>query len=186
MNGKHLSERGASTLWIVLITAASAVTSLALACATPFAALAAIGALYLRRRDGVAMVVLAWIVSHTIGFGLLHYPHDPRTLTWAVGVGCAAVAAALAAYPIHSLLKDRPLPLRMAATYVAAFIGFKVVILLFSLGLGSGAAALSTSVITRQFLRDGAILLALVALYHVLIAIGLPAPVRRESDMQPA
>ena len=49
-----LSTRGSATLWVVLLTAASLGTTWVLACMTPFAALAALAAVHLRRRDGVA------------------------------------------------------------------------------------------------------------------------------------
>ena len=49
-----LSDRGASALWVSLLTAASTTATLALACATPFPALAALAAVHMRRRDGVA------------------------------------------------------------------------------------------------------------------------------------
>ena len=78
---RHLiSARGASTLWISLLTAASTGTTLLLACATPFPALAALSAVHMRPRDGIALMMLAWAASQAVGFGLLGYPHDPATL----------------------------------------------------------------------------------------------------------
>ena len=53
------SKRGASALWVALLTAASTATTLALACATPFPALAALAAVHMRQRDGVALMALA-------------------------------------------------------------------------------------------------------------------------------
>ena len=49
------SNRGASALWVTLLTAASSVTTLALGCATPFPSLAALAAVHMRRRDGLAL-----------------------------------------------------------------------------------------------------------------------------------
>ena len=63
-----ISKRGASALWVALLTAASTATTLALACATPFPSLAALAAVHMRQRDGVALMLLAWLASQGVGF----------------------------------------------------------------------------------------------------------------------
>ncbi|WP_217429807.1 hypothetical protein, partial [Sphingomonas bacterium] len=92
------TSRGAIALWIVLLTLASTGTTWALACMTPFAALAALAATHLRRRDGAALMLVTWGVSQAVGFGVLHYPHDPKTIEWGAALGLAALGAVGGAY----------------------------------------------------------------------------------------
>ena len=169
------TERTASTLWIVLLTAASTITTLALACATPFPALAAIAATQMRRRDGIALMVVAWIASQAIGFCVLDYPRDAGTLGWAVALGMAAVVAVVAAREAVARMPARGELARLIVAYVVAAVAFKLVILAWSFQLGGVAVALSPAINARQLVRNGAILAGLVILYRSLVALGLPA-----------
>jgi succinate-acetate transporter protein len=60
------SKSTASTLWILLLTAASTVTTLVLACATPFPSLAAV---HVNGGDGIVLMLLAWVASQAKVFG---------------------------------------------------------------------------------------------------------------------
>jgi hypothetical protein len=172
------AERTSPTLWIVLLTAASTVTTLVLACATPFPALAAIAATQMNRRDGIALMIVAWIASQAVGFCLLDYPRDAGTMLWATALGMAAVVAVLAAQAGVARSGVRPGIARVALAYVIAAIAFKLVILLWSFGLGGVATALSPTINARQLLRNGAILIGLMLLYRGLVSLGLPAASR--------
>jgi hypothetical protein len=169
------SRNGASTLWIVLLTVASTVTTLLLACATPFAALAALAALHMRQRDGIILMLFAWAASQAIGFGVLHYPHDPKTLAWGVGLATAAVASVLGACAALRPLAGKPLAVRLVAAYLAAFVALTLIVALWALVLGGIAITLNPAILLRQLARNGAILMGLFALYHGLVAIGVPA-----------
>ncbi len=171
-----ISTRGASTLWIMLLTAASTATTLLLACATPFPALAALAAVHMRPRDGVALMLAAWAASQVIGFGILGYPHDPATLGWIPGLATAAVGSVLGAYAALRSLSDRPVPVRLAIGYLAAFVTFKAVVLVWALLLGGAASTIDPAILSRQFLRNGAILIGLYAVYRALVALGVPTP----------
>lgn len=59
--------------------------------------------------------------------------------------------------------------------YGVGFVAFKLVILAFSFWLGGVATTLDPDILARQFLRNGAILIGLFALYHGLVALGVPA-----------
>ena len=61
-----ISETGAALLWIGLLTGASALTTWALGCSTPFPALAALAAAHMRRQDGIGLVVVAWLASQVV------------------------------------------------------------------------------------------------------------------------
>ncbi|WP_217430317.1 hypothetical protein, partial [Sphingomonas bacterium] len=106
------NDRTAVLLWTVLLTAASTGTTVVLACMTPFAALAAIAATRMSRREGVTLMVFAWAASQAIGFGLLGYPHDATTIAWGAGLGAAAVASVLALLMplVLKWIADGPVP----------------------------------------------------------------------------
>lgn len=173
-----ISRARASTLWILLLTAASTATTLALACATPFPSLAALAAVHMRRRDGIALMLTAWAASQLVGFLLLAYPHDIRTLGWIPGLATAAVGSALGAYAALGRVGNAPVPVRLAAAYAAGFVAFKLVVLAWAFLLGGVASAIDPDVMLRQLLRNGAILVGLYLLYRALTALGVPAPQR--------
>lgn len=174
MNG-FISGARASTLWIVLLTLAATATTFLFACATPFAALAALAALHMRRRDGVILMSLTWLASQAVGFGLHHYPQDPKTLAWGLGIGTAAIGSVFSAYGALARIGGAFVPARLAAALVAAFAAFTAGLLVWALFLGGVSTTLSPSILAAEFARNGAVLLGLLALYHALIRIGLPA-----------
>lgn len=171
-----LSDRGASALWLSLLTAASTATTLALACATPFPALAALAAVHMRRRDGVALMLLAWAASQFVGFFLLGYPRDGSTLGWSAGLCTAAAGSAFASYAALRALPYRSVAARLGLAYAAGFTAFKGIILLWALVLGGLHTAMAPDLLAEQFVRNGAILIGLYALYRALVAVGVPAP----------
>ena len=171
-----MTKRGASALWVALLTAASTATTLALACATPFPALAALAAVHMRRRDGVALMLLAWLASQCVGFFLLGYPRDGSTLAWGFALGTAAVGSALASYATLRALPYRSVAARLSLAYAAGFTAFKAIILGWALVLGGLHTAMAPDLLAEQFVRNGAILIGLYALYRALVAVGVPAP----------
>ena len=174
-----ISTRGSATLWIGLLTAASLGTTWALACMTPFAALAALAAVHLRRGDGVALMAAAWVASQAVGFGILGYPHDPLTLAWGLALGLAAIGAVLGADLIVARVAAASLPVRLAAAFVAAFVAFKAVLLVADVVLGgSFASTVAPSLLLKQIPREAAVTVALLALYRGLVALGVPAAPR--------
>lgn len=175
MRPTNQNGTGAALLWIVLLTAASTGTTLVLACATPFAALAALAAVHMRRQDSALLIVVAWLASQVVGFGIHHYPHDPKTLAWAAGIGAAAFGSAFAARAAHGRSAGRLQGVRLAAAFVAAFLAYNAVLALCALVLGGISITLDPVNLTRQFLRNGAILVGLLGLYHGLVALGIPA-----------
>lgn len=167
-----------SVLWIALLTAASTMTTLIFACATPFPSLAAIAAVYLSRRDGFLLIIASWIISQAIGFGVKGYPHDMPTYLTAGAIGIAAIASFVAAR-MTAGSQPRSALLALPAAFIAAFVVFKATIFLCSPVIGHADVALSMSIMLRQLVRYAAILAILTALYHALTAVGLPAPRRR-------
>lgn len=170
--------RSASTLWIMLFTAASTVTTLLLACATPFPSLAALAAVYMRRRDGIALMLAAWLASQLVGFFILQYPHDARTLGWIPGLATAAVGSVLGAYAALRWVGDKSVPVRLAVAYLAGFVAFKLVVLCWAFFLGGVASTLDPAIMLRQLGRNGAILIGLYLIYRMAVALGVPAAER--------
>jgi hypothetical protein len=167
-----LTRDRSATLWVAVLTAAGTAVSLVLACATPFPALAAMGAAYMNRRANVALALAAWGASQLVGFCKGDYPVTPGAFGWAAGIGVAAVVGALAAQGTAAKAKGEPL--RLVLGYVAAFAAFKLAILGWGMVKGDLGHAMSLEILTRQFVRNGAILLGLVALYRGLTAAGVP------------
>jgi len=97
LNSQAPCSTARRTAWVVLLAGAGVLTSFALACATPFAALAALAALHLRRADAFGLVALAWLANQAIGYGFLNYPVTWDTLAWGVMIAVAACAALAAA-----------------------------------------------------------------------------------------
>ena len=160
---------------MALLTAASAVTTLALACATPFSSLAAVAATRMSARASYALMALAWLVSQGIGFGVLGYPHDPRTLAWGLAILTAALASVAAArWASRAVAATHP-GVQLVTAFGTGFVGYKLALLAWSLVLGGVHTALSPYWTARQFGREALILAGLVALYHALVAIGVPA-----------
>lgn len=162
-------------LWVVVFAVAGAVTTLALACATPFAALAAVAATRLPARAGYALLALSWASSQAIGFGVLDYPRDPTTLAWGVALLGAALAAMAAARWGDRAVATSHAAVRLATAYGTGFIAYKTTLAACSLVLGGLHTALSPYWTIRQFGQEALMLGGMVALYHALVAIGLPA-----------
>lgn len=158
--------------WIGLMTAASAIASLALACATPFPALAALAAMYVRRVDGLALIGASWMTAQIVGFGIKGHPIDGQAWLWPVALACAATGALFAAEAVTRGLAGKTAALRLGLGYLAAYAGFKLVVLVGVNLFNHGWAAFTVEVMTRQLVRDGAILLGLVGLHLAWLRVG--------------
>src|SRR6185312_7148286 len=86
-----VEPRHAPLLCFGLLVTSCALASFALACATPFAAFAAIAAATLPWRPACLVVVGAWLINQAIGFGVHHYPVDASTIAWGFVIGAAAL-----------------------------------------------------------------------------------------------
>ncbi|PZU09527.1 MAG: hypothetical protein DI605_07510 [Sphingomonas sp.] len=164
-------------LWIVLLSVASVLGSWALACATPFAALAALAATRMTKRDGIALMIVAWFASQAVGFGIHHYSHSTTPLMWGGAIGTAAVASLFAARWAEGRMRGGSAA-RLVAAFAGATLGYKGLLVLWSVALGGLGIALSPVYFAQGLARDGAILVALLLLYRGLVAIGVPAATR--------
>ncbi|MCX7900511.1 MAG: hypothetical protein N2444_10625, partial [Methylocystis sp.] len=73
-----------------------AVLTIALACATPFAAFAAFAALMFPRREALIAAASVWLANQAVGFVVLGYPITPVSMLWGGAIGASVVGATLA------------------------------------------------------------------------------------------
>ena len=164
---------GHRALWMALIAAASLVLSFAFACAAPFAALAALAALNLTKREAAIVVAASFLANQAIGFGALDYPRDALTFAWGAAMGAATLASLLSASAAASFLGNAHGLVRGGAAFVAAFLAYEAALYLATFALGGAEAAFADTAIRQVFLIDAASFIGLLALDRALLAIGL-------------
>ena len=175
------SAHGARLGLILLLTAATSLAAFALGCATPFPAIAAVAALHMDRRDGVAFVLFAWAVSQAVGFGLRGFPTDASTLCLGAAIGGSAlVSLAGATLLLRHTPVRRPL-LAAAVALIGGFAAFKGAVLLPSLLLADGAHGFTPDVLGRQVVRNALFLVGLLALHRAATVAGLGAALPRRA-----
>ncbi|MBV9557660.1 MAG: hypothetical protein JO254_11325 [Pseudolabrys sp.] len=105
-----------------LLAAASASASLIFACATPFAAFAALAVSILPLRHALLAVGASFVVNQIIGFGWLAYPMTADAAAWGVVMALAtglAVLTARAAWQYGVRFGAAVYPLVLIASYAA-------------------------------------------------------------------
>jgi hypothetical protein len=160
--------RTGRALWIALVATCGILLSLCFACATPFAALAALTALKLDRRDAFATVGLVWVANQAIGYGVLGYPWTWQCAAWGLAIGASSCLAVLAA---RGLSTSRPAPLALSLPFVGAFASFELGLYVVGYILPGSDGAFTASIIAHVFLINAASLCGLIAL-HQLVALG--------------
>lgn len=168
-----LSDALARNIWIGTMATVSTVTSLVLACATPFPSLAALAAMNVSRRDGMVLMFVAWFAAQAVGFIVHGFPFEPASMVWPFALGTAAVGSLLAAEFARQSMASTHALLRAGGAYVGAFAGFKLGILLWVSLLDHGWAAFSADIMLRQFVRYGAIFAGLAAVQYALTRLGV-------------
>ena len=111
----------------VLLTFAVGLACSFLSCGVPFAALGAFAAMFVSRRAAIAAIGVTWLFNQILGFTVHHYPKDPSTFAWGVGIG----AAAFAAYALARMVRHNAI-----FAFLGAFIAYEAVLMLFSVRLG--------------------------------------------------
>jgi hypothetical protein len=118
--------------WGGALTALTVASTLAVACGTPFAALAALAALYLPRRDAFVLITVNWLANQAIGFGLLHYPLNWDCYRGGIDLCIAALLSTMAALLAQSTLRNAAATVRAIGSFCAAFIAYEAVLFLVS------------------------------------------------------
>ena len=81
--------------WNAIIVVSTLLFSLIFACATPFAAMAGLAALHLSRKQGLSVILAAWLINQIIGYGLLDYPQTWDSFAWGAMIALAGLSAAV-------------------------------------------------------------------------------------------
>lgn len=163
---------------IALLAGASLAFSMAFACATPFAALAAVAVLRMKRGEALAAVTLAWLVNQADGYLFMHYPRTWDSFGWGAAIWLAAMAAAFGASAAATLTRRLPLA-TICIAIVAAFGAYEGVLVAATLILPSSTGAFAVSVVGRLLAINVVafgLLFALIGLLKI-IALRLPGAV---------
>ena len=119
--------------------------SVVLACMMPFAAIAAIAALAMSARRGVAAVGLCWLGNQVLGFGLMGFPWDGATFA----AGLSLLAASLIAFAAARAVRGGPL-----LAFLAAFAAFEASLFAYALTFGD-PAMFAPGIVGLIALNDG-------------------------------
>lgn len=159
--------------------------SLALACAMPFVALAALAALTGSRREAILVTVGAWLANQLVGYGLLAYPQTWDSFGWGAALGIAAVAATLTAGAVAAMLASRPRWLGWLGAFVAAFVVFEGLLLAATAVLPSGGEAFSPATVLYILQVNLLAFLALAAAWTLSAALYRLAPGTHSTSAAP-
>jgi hypothetical protein len=165
--------------WGGILTALTVASTLAVACGTPFAALATLAALFLPRRDAFALIAVNWLANQAIGFGLLHYPLNWDCYRGGIDLGIAALLSTMAAMLAQRALRA-PRALRSVATSVRAIGSFAAAFLayegtLFAISPSGSRADFAASVVLYIFYVNAVAFAALLLLQTAAAALGFSA-----------
>ena len=118
--------------WGGILTVLTVASTLAVACGTPFAALATLAALFLPRRDAYVLIAANWLANQAIGFGLLHYPHNWDCYRGGIDLGIAALLSTFAALLAQRALGNAATTIRAIGSFCAAFVAYETALFLLS------------------------------------------------------
>jgi hypothetical protein len=160
--------------WGAVLTTVSVLATLALACATPFAALAVIAVIFLPRREAFVLIGVNWLANQAIGYGLLHYPLTWSSFEGGINIGIAAMASVGA-----SILVYRPLLKFGTAAAIVGTLATSFVVnegALFVTAMGHFEGDFTAPITLSMFYLNGMALAGLLALQLLATAVGLVVP----------
>jgi hypothetical protein len=161
--------------WLALLVTASVAFSLGFACAMPFAALCAVAACTLPRRDAYYAAGAVWVANQAIGFVFLHYPWTVNCLAWGAAIGLSALLSTLAARWTRRRLMGARSWAACTVAFVAAFAAYEAALIAFSLPLG-GTGSFTPAVMAQVFAVNTVAAVGLFALHRAGAFIGIVNP----------
>lgn len=163
--------------WLAALVLAVSAFSLAFACATPFAAFAAMAALTVSRGDALRLTLTLWLLDQAIGFGIHGYAPTGNALGWGAAMGAAALLATVAAWAIASRAPSQP-TVRTALAFAGAFAVYEAALLAVAVaGLG-GVENFAPRIVAEILFVNLVALVGLAVLNRVGELTGLaPRPV---------
>jgi hypothetical protein len=163
-------------VWGGILTVLTTVSTLGLACGTPFAALATLAALFLPRRDAFVLITVNWLANQAIGFGLLHYPLNWDCYRGGIDLGIAALLSATAAMLAQGALRNVATTVRAIGSFAVAFIAYEGSLFLVS-PAGSGAD-FAAPVVLYIFYINTVAFVGLLLLQATAAVLGFISPMR--------
>ena len=162
--------------WNAIIVVSTLLFSLIFACATPFAALAGLTALHLSRKQGLSVILAAWLLNQIIGYGLLDYPQTWDSFAWGAMIALAGLSAAVIAFAVDHRLAHSNELLRTLAVFASAFMIYEIVLRAATLILPAGEEAFSLAVVLQILMINGLVFIGLSALQKLGLSLGLTLP----------
>jgi hypothetical protein len=166
-------------LWLALLTGLSVLLSAKLSCATPFAALATLAALQLKRTDGLILIGLVWLANQAVGYAFLNYPHDVQSYSWGLAIGAGALAALFAAEAIAAATLRVGSFARAALTLAGAFAAYEIVVFAATAVLPATDEAFSLAVVAQIGLVNALVLPGALLLHTLAVGFGLVSQTER-------
>ena len=160
--------------WGSILTVLTVASTLAVACGTPFAALAALAALFLPRKDAVALIAVNWLANQAIGFGLLHYPLNWDCYRGGIDLGVAALLSTMAAMLAQGTLRNMATTAKAIGSFAVAFAAYEGA--LFVLSPAGSRADFAAPVVLYIFYVNAVAFVALLLLQATATALGLIFP----------
>jgi hypothetical protein len=171
-NGNAILQRGG---WIALLTFATFLGSFIFACATPFAALGALAALFLPRRDAFLLTGINWFLNQFVGYAFLHYPQTWDSFGWGAAIGAGAFVCTGVAIGAVMVLRNMPWILAALGTFAAAFTAYELALFAATAVLPSGGG-FSLRVILYVLDVNGLAFIGLLVLQGLGRTFGLAPP----------
>jgi hypothetical protein len=169
-------------MWIGILTAASPLFTVFLACATPFVAFATLAALNMRSRSAAVLIGFVWFVNQAVGYGCLGYPWTAASFGWGIALGGASYVALFTAQRISGSLRAASEAVATAGALISAFVAFKAVIFGVSYILAGTGSAFTWPVVGRTFAVNTLALVALLLLHRMALQVGLLRPMEVENS----
>jgi hypothetical protein len=162
------------TAWWIILGAVTMITTLGFACATPFAALAAVAAVNLSRRDAMLLMGASWLINQAVGFTMLHYPHNWDCYRGGLELGLAAFACVGASVLVSRRLRAPQSFLALTATFAASFVAYEG--LLYVVSGPSYAPDFSWPIVRYILVLNGLAFAVLLVMQKIVSASGMVAP----------
>lgn len=158
----------ATLLWSAMLGLVAVLGSYALACVFPFAAIAAVAALTLSRRQAAAVVAATFVSNQIIGFALMSYTLEASTFAWGGVIALGAGAALLAATAATS----RTATWRIPAALASAILAYQAAMFAGAWAL-DGFASSTPAIVAQIALNDALWFAGLLAAFVLLGRSGL-------------
>lgn len=178
-------DRWVKPLWLAVVIVASATLTTLFTCITAFAAFAVIAVGSLSCARAVLLTLAVWLANQAVGYGVLNYPWNIKSVAWGVAIGLAAVVGTLAAHRAMTGLRAFTSPVRILAAFVAAFALYQLVLYAAAVSVLGGTGTFTPRIVGQVLLVNAATLVGLYGLQHLITTIAGMA-VRRRAAAVPA